>query len=231
MMYNAYSSKQSSILIAAICSLLLCTNVFADDSPNGQLQERTYTLDFGPAISVSNEGLDVSLGFTYEDRNDLDMMIPTSSLAYQMDPSGSMGLHESQRPSGTSRLFKWALKEYKFLHGVRNLVDDAEERFERYGKKMRVKGEVVLFQENSARLAGGGNSNVDVDLKAEETSTFKSWLFSHKFVPRTFKWRFTADPGDETFGGRFFIGEYLTLEGNAGLNENSNVFLMFRYTF
>jgi hypothetical protein len=231
MICSAYSSKKSSILIAAICSLLLCTNVFADDSPNGQVQERTYTLDFGPAVSFSNEGLDVSLGFTYEDRNDLDMMIPSSSLAYQMDPSGMMGLHESQRPRGSSRLFKWALNEYKFLHGVRNLVDDAEEKIERYGKKVKVKGEVVFFQENSARLEGGENGNVGVSLKAEETSTFKSWLFSHKFVPRTFKWRFTADPGDETFGGRFFIGEYLTLEGNAGLNDNSNVFIMFRHTF
>jgi hypothetical protein len=231
MMYNAYSSNKSSILIAAICSLLLCTNVFADDSPNGQVQERTYTLDFGPAISFSNEGLNVSLGFTYEDRNDLDRMIPSSSLAYQMDPSGMMGLNESQRPRGSSRLFKWALNEYKFLHGVRNLVDDAEEKIERYGKKMKVKGEVVFFQENAARLEGGEDSNVGVGLQVEETSTFKSWLFSHKFVPRTFTWRFTADPGDETIGGRFFIGEYLTLEGNAGFNENSNVFIMFRYRF
>jgi hypothetical protein len=228
---NAYSSKIISILIAAICSLLLCINLFADDSPNGQIQEPTYTLDFGPAVSFSDKGLDVSLGFTYEDRNDLDRMISSSSLAYQMDPSGSMGLHESQRPSGTSRLFKWALKEYKFLHGVRSWVDDAEEKIERYGRKMKVKGEIVFFQENSARLAGRENSNVGVGLKADETSTFKSWLFSHEFIPRTFKWRFTADPGDETFGGRFFIGEYLTLEGNAGLNENSNVYLMFRYTF
>jgi hypothetical protein len=230
-MYNAYSFKKSSILIAAICSLLLCANVFADDSPNGQIQERNYTFDFGPAISVSNEGLDVSLGFTYEDREDLDRMIPNSSLAYQMDPSGIMGLHESQRPSGTFRLFKWAMNEYKFLRGVRNLVDDAEEKIERYGKKMKVKGEVVFFQENSSRLEDGENNNVGIGLKVQEKSTFKSWLFSHKFVPRTFKWRFTADPGDETFGGRFFIGDYLTLEGNAGLNENSNVFLMFRYTF
>jgi hypothetical protein len=190
-----------------------------------------YTLDFGPAISFSNEGLDVSLGFTYEDRNDLDLMIPSSSLAYQMDPSGMMGLHESQRPRGSSRLFKWALNEYKFLHGVKYLVDDAEEKIERYGKKMKVKGEVVFFQENSARLEGGEDSNVGVGLKDEETSMFKSWLFSHKFVPKSFKWRFTADPGDETIGGRFFIGEYLTLEGNAGLNDNSNVFIMFRYTF
>ena len=229
MICSAYSSKRSSILIAAICSLLLCTNVFADDSPNGQVQERMYTLDFGPAVSFSNEGLDVSLGFTYEDRNDLDMMIPSSSLAYQMDPSGMMGLHESQRPRGSSRLFKWALNEYRFLHGLRNLVDDAEEKIERYGKKMKVKGEVVFFQENAENFEGGEDSNVSVGLEVEETSTFKSWLFSHKFVPKTFKWRFTADPGDETVGGRFFIGEYLTLEGNAGLNENSNVFIMFRY--
>ncbi|MGD8982694.1 MAG: hypothetical protein PVH99_14400 [Desulfobacteraceae bacterium] len=231
MIYNAYSYNKSSILIAAICSLLLCTNVFADDSPNEQVQEGTYTLDFGPAISFSNEGLDVYLGFTYEDRNDLDKLIPGSSLAYQMDPSGMMGLHESQRPRGSSRLFKWALNEYKFLHGVKNLVDDAEEKIERYGKKMRVKGEIVFFQEKSARLAGGENSNVGVGLKGQEKSTFKSWLFSHKFVPRTFKWRFSADPMDETVGGRFFIGEYLTLEGNAGPNENSNVYLMFRYNF
>jgi hypothetical protein len=231
MMYNAYSSKRSSILIAAICSLLLCTHVFADDPLNGQFQKNSHTFDFGSAISFSNEGLDVSLGFTYEDRNDLDMMIPSSSLAYQMDPSGMMGLHESQKPGGTSRLFKWALNEYKFLHGVRNLVDDAEEKIERYGKKVKVKGEVVFFQENSARLAGGENSNVGVGLNVQEKWTFRSWLFSNKFVPRTFKWRFTADPGDETIGGRFFIGEYLTLEGNAGLNDNSNVFIMFRYTF
>ncbi|MGD9038792.1 MAG: hypothetical protein PVH82_04090 [Desulfobacteraceae bacterium] len=231
MIYNAYSSIRSLTLIALICSLLLCTNGFADDSPNGQLQKNTYALEFGPAVSFSNEGLDVSLGFTHEDRNDLDLMIPSSSLAYQMDPSGMMGLHESQRPRGSSRLFKWALNEYKFLHGVRNLVEDAEERIERYGKKMKVKGEVVFFQENSTRLEGGENSNVRVGLRVKETSTFKSWLFSNRFVPRTFKWRFTADPGDETFGGRFFIGEYLTLEGNAGLNENSNVFIMFRYTF
>ena len=230
MIYDAYSSKRSLILIAAICSLLLCTHVFADDSPNGQLQERTYTLDFGPAVSFSNEGLDVSLGFTYEDTNDLDRMIPSSSLAYQMDPSGSMGLHESQRPSGTSRLFKWALNEYKFLRGVRSWVDDAEEKIEGYGKKMKIRGEVVFFQENSSRLSGGEN-DTGVGLKAEESNTFKSWLFGHKFIPRTFRWRFTADPGDETFGGRFFIGEYLTLEGNAGLDENSNVYLKFRYTF
>jgi len=72
---------------------------------------------------------------------------------------------------------------------------------------------------------------ISVGLKMEETGPFKSWLFSHKFVPRTFGWRFTADPGDETIGGGFFIGEYLTLEGNAGLNDNSNVFLMFRFSF
>ena len=72
---------------------------------------------------------------------------------------------------------------------------------------------------------------ISVGLKMEETGPFKSWLFSHKFVPRTFGWRFTADPGDETIGGGFFIGEYLTLVGNAGLNDNSNVFLMFRFSF
>ncbi|MGD9034755.1 MAG: hypothetical protein PVH02_18960 [Desulfobacteraceae bacterium] len=231
MIHNAYTLKKSSILMAAVCSLLLCTNVFADDPLNGQFQKNSYTFDFGPALSVSNEGLDVSLGFTYEDRDDLDELIPSSSLAYQMDPSGLMGLHESSRPSGTSRLFKWALNEYRFLKGVRNVVDEAEEKIEHYGKRMKVKGEVVFFQENSARLAGGENSNVGVGLNVREKGTFKSWLFSHKFVPRTFKWRFTADPGDETIGGRFFIGEYLTLEGNAGLNDNTNVFLLFRYTF
>jgi hypothetical protein len=72
---------------------------------------------------------------------------------------------------------------------------------------------------------------ISVGLKMEETSPFKSWLFSHKFVPRTFGGRFTTDPGDETIGRRFFIGEYLTFEGNAGLNDNSNVFIMFRYRF
>ena len=231
MTYNAYSFRKSSILISAVCSFLFCTGVYADDSSNGQVQERSSTFDLGPAISVSNDGLDVSLGFTYEDRNDLDMMIPSSSLAYQMDPSGFMGLHESQRPRGTSRLFKWALNEYRVLKGVKNVVDDAEEKIEHYGKRMKVKGEVVFFHENSARLAGGENSNVGVGLNVQEKGTFKSWLFSNKFVPRTFKWRFTADPGDETVGGRFFIGEYLILEGNAGLNDNSNVFLLFRYTF
>ena len=75
MIYNAYSFRKSSILIAAICSLLVCTNVFADDSSNGQVQERSYTLDFGPAVSVSNDGLDLSLGFTYEDRNDLHIYV------------------------------------------------------------------------------------------------------------------------------------------------------------
>jgi hypothetical protein len=231
MIHNACTLKKSSILIAAVCSLLLCTNVFADDPLNGQFQKRSYTFDFRPALSVSNESLDISLGFRYEDRDDLDVMIPSSSLAYQMDPSGLLGLHESQRPSGTSRLFKWALNEYRFLKGVRNALDEAEEKIEHYGKRMKVKGEVVFFQENSARLAGGENSNVGVGLNVREKGTFKSWLFSHKFVPRTFKWRFTADPGDETIGGRFFIGEYLTLEGNAGLNDNTNVFLLFRYTF
>lgn len=231
MIYNTYSFKKCSILVAAICSLLLCTNVFADDASNGQIQERSYIFDFGPAISVSNDGLDVSLGFAYEDRNDLDMMIPNSSLAYQMDPSGFMGLHESQRPRRTSRLFKWALNEYRFLKGVRTVVDDAEEKIEHYGKRMKLKGELVLFQDKSQGLAGEENGKGEGGLNIQGKRTVKSWLFSHKFVPRTFKWRFTADPMDETVGGRFFIGEYLTLEGNAGLNENSNVYLMFRYTF
>ena len=137
----------------------------------------------------------------------------------------------NRRPSGTSRLFKWALNEYKFLHGVRNVVDSAEEKFEHYGETVKIKGEYVFFQENSTNLAGETKSDVGVGIKVQEKSSFKSWLFSNKFVPRTFKWRFTADPTDETLGGRFFIGEYFTLEGNAGLNENSNVFLMFRYTF
>jgi len=231
MIYNAYAFRKNSILIAATFSLLLCTNVFADDSLNGQFQERSYTLDFGPAVSVSNEGLDVSLQFAYEDRDDLDYLVPSSSLAYQMDPSGIMGLHESQRPRGTSRLFKWALNEYKFLHGVRNMVDGVEEQFENYGERVKIKGEFVFFQEKSRRLAGGEKSDVGVGLNVQEKSTFKSWLFSNKFVPRKFKWRFTADPSDETIGGRFFIGEYFTLEGNAGLNDNSNVLLLFRYTF
>ena len=231
MIYNAYTLKKSPILIAAICSLLLCTNVFADDPLKEQFQERSDALNLGPAVSVSNEGLELSLRFTYEDRDDLDFFIPNSSLAYQMDPSGLMGLQESQRPRGTSRLFKWALKEYKFLHGVRNVVDSAEEKIEHYGETMKIKGEFVFFQEKSTRLGGGEKSDGGVGLNGQEKSTFKSWLFSNKFVPRTFKWRFTADPSDETIGGRFFIGEYFTLEGNAGLNDNSNVFLMFRYTF
>lgn len=231
MIYNAYTLKKSSILIAAICSLLLCTNVFADDPLNEQFQERSDALNLGPAVSVSNEGLDLSLRFTYEERDDLDFFMPNSSLAHQMDPSGLMGLQESQRPRGTSRLFKWALNEYKFLRGVRNVVDGAEEKIEHYGESMKIKGEFVFFQEKTARLGGGEKSDGGVGLNGQEKSTFKSWLFSNKFVPKTFKWRFTADPGDETIGGRFFIGEYFTLEGNAGLNDNSNVFLMFRYTF
>jgi hypothetical protein len=231
MIHNAYTFRKSSILIAAICSLLLCTNAFADDSLNVQFQERSSALNLGPAVSVSNEGLDFSVRFSYTDRDDLDYLVPNSSLGYQMDPTGLMGLHESQRPRGTSRLFKWALKEYKFLHGVRNVVDSAEEKIEHYGETMKIKGEYVFFQEKSTSLAGGEKSDVGVGLNVKEKSTFKSWLFSNKFVPRTFKWRFTADPGDETVGGRFFIGEYFTLEGNAGLNDNSNVFIMFRYTF
>lgn len=231
MIYSAYSSKESSIFIAAVYSLLLCTHVFADDSSNGQVQQRANAFDFGPAISVSNEGLDVSLGFTYHDKDDMDFMIERSSMAYQMDPMGVMGLNASRRPAGTSRLFKWALSEYKFLHGVRDLVDDVEERVERYEKKARLKGEFTFSEEKSSSMAGGENRKFRAGLNFREDRTFKSWLFSHSFVPRTFKWRFTADPTDETVGGRFFIGEYLTLEGNAGLNDNSNVFLMFRYTF
>lgn len=231
MKHNTYSLRRSSILIAAICSLLLCTHVFADDSLNGQFQERSNALNLGPAVSVSNEGLDLSLRFTYEDRDDLDFFMPHSSFAYQMDPSGLMGLQESQRPRGTSRLFKWALSEYKFLRGVKNAVDDAEEKIEHYGESMKITGEVVFFQEKPVGLGGEENRDVGAELNVQEKSTFKSWLFSNKFVPRTFKWRFTADPGDETIGGRFFIGEYFTLEGNAGLNDNSNVFVMFRYTF
>jgi hypothetical protein len=231
MNYSTCSYKQIFILLAAVYSLLLCTHVFADDSSNGQAQQRAYTFDFGPAISVSNEGLDVSLGFTYYNKDDMDFMIERSSIAYQMDPSGVMGLNESPRPGGTSRLFKWALKEYKFLHGVRELVEDVEERVERYEKKVKLKGEFAFSEEKSPNMAGGENRKFRAGLNLGEDRTFKSWLFSNKFVPRTFKWRFTADPTDETVGGRFFIGEYLTLEGNAGLNENSNVFLMFRYTF
>lgn len=223
--------KQISILLAAVYSFLLYTHVFADDSSNGKVQQRAYTFDFGPAISVSDEGLDVSLGFTYHDKDDMDFMIERSSIAYQMDPSGVMGLNESRRPVGTSRLFKWALSEYKFLHGVRELVEDVEERVERYEKKVKFRGEFSFSEEKSPNMAGGENRKLKAGLHLREDRTFKSWLFSHRFVPRTFKWRFTADPIDETVGGRFFIGEYLTLEGNAGLDDNSNVFLIFRYTF
>jgi hypothetical protein len=132
---------------------------------------------------------------------------------------------------GTSRLFKWALSEYKFLHGVRELVDDVEERVERYEKKVKLKGEFTFPEEKSSHMGGEENRKFRAGLNLREDRTFKSWLFSHRFVPRSFKWRFTADPTDESVGGRFFIGEYLTLEGNAGLNDNSNVFLIFRYTF
>ena len=89
-----------------------------------------------------------------------------------MDPSGTMGLHESPSPRGTSRLFKWALKEYKFLHGVRNVVDDAEERIEHYGESMKVKGEVVFFQEKASGPMGGENSKVGVGLSIQEKRTF-----------------------------------------------------------
>ena len=231
MIYDAYAFRKNSILIAAICSLLLSINAFADDSSKIQFQDGSSALDLGPAFSVSNEGLDVSLRFSYSEEDDLDYLVPNSSLGYQMDPSGTMGLYEGQSPRGTSRLFKWALKEYRFLRGVRSVVDSAEERIEHYGERMKIKGEYVFFQENSTNLAGGEKSDVEVGLNVKEKSGFKSWLFSNKFVPRTFKWRFTADPTDETLGGRFFIGEYFTLEGNAGLNDNSNMFLMFRYTF
>ena len=148
-----------------------------------------------------------------------------------MDPLGFMGLNESPRPGGTSRLFKWALNEYRFLHRVRDVVDDVEERVENYGEKMKLKGEVVFYKDKSLRLAGGDKSKIRVGLNLRENRTFKSWLFSHKFVPKKLKWRLSADPSDETVGGRFFIGEYLTLEGNVGQNDNSNAFLMFRYTF
>ena len=231
MNYNNCPSKQISILLAAVYFTIPCTHVFADDSSNGQIQQRVYTFDFGPAISVSNEGLDVSLGFAYHHKDDMDFMIERSSIAYQMDPSGVMGLNESRRPTGTSRLFRWALSEYKFLQGVRELVNDVEERVERYEKKVKLKGEFTFSKEEPPNMAGGESRKFRAGLNLRGDRTFKSWLFSHRFVPRTFKWRFTADPTDETVGGRFFIGEYLTLEGNAGLNDNSNVFLIFRYTF
>ncbi len=231
MNYKAYNAGQSSILMVAICSLLLSTHVFADDSPRVRFHKDPNKIKVGPDISFSNEGLDVSLGFTYHDKDEMDFIIERSSIAYQMDPSGVMGLNASPRPGDTSRLFKWALNEYKFLHGVRELVDAVEEKVERYERKVKLKGEFIFSEEKSPNMAGGEKTKFRAGLNLREDRTFKSWLFSHKFVPRTFKWRFTADPTDETVGGRFFIGEYLTLEGNAGLNDNSNVYLMFRYTF
>lgn len=228
MLHETHAFKGPPVVTAALVLLLFCGHSSAEDSPDAVPQEDRAYLGLFDSSSSPNQRFDVTLGFAFEDRKFFDYERDNRNLEFQMDPFGTMGLHEPAGAS-TSAALKYAMREFGFLRPVKEVVDRAEARFENYERKMRLKGEIVFSGKAGPALAIEKRQGLNPDPEHGESPGLKSWLFSQKFMPQKLGWRFGLDPNDEIITGKFLIGDHISLEGNAG--ERNDVFIMFRYEF
>jgi len=227
MFYDTHSFRPILIFIAAAL-FLLDSHSFADESYNNYVDDGSSVIPLMNKNIAPNEALNLPPGLGFQERNEFIFDDDYSRLGNRMDPLGFMGLDEQSGPSTTTAL-KHALSEFGMLHGVKKVVERAEERFVNYEKRMNLKGEILLSGRATRKEGEEQEGNLEAGVNTQEKGTFKSWLFNHKFMPGKVSWKFGLDPNDELVTGKFLIGDYVSIEGNTG--ERTDVFLMFRHEF
>jgi hypothetical protein len=126
-------------------------------------------------------------------------------------------------------IVKLALEEFEFLAGIRFLWIRTEKRLDKLAIKLKLKGDISLYDENDL----DGNDRLHLD-SAHELTPAPRHLRRHRsprpnFIPKRIRWNIGYDLNDGVAFGELKLGPYLSLQTDVG--NHQEVKMVFQYSF
>ena len=210
------SYKPVFVMTLVLCLCLLINGfagaepAFLQESGASDLKGTHYT-----TVQVHHDGVGRELTFVFHNAEIYRMPSAADNLWAFDDTSPDFFQSDADRPE-TLEVVGLMIQEVDMLAGIQALTDEMEHRFDRYVKKLKLRGGVSFSRDESRDWQFHENLQFDGGIFFGIKQALASNRLVRKIMPNYLNWRISSDLNGKYVIGELELGRFLTMEGSLG---------------